>query len=673
MEKLKMHSVNKVDENVAKIAALFPNCITERITEDGKLEKVVDFDMLKQELSSVVVEGTAERYQFTWPDKKNAILVANAPISKTLRLDRGKSIGRDGTLGSVDTENLFIEGDNLDALKLLLETYLGKIKFIYIDPPYNTGSDFIYADDFSQDTGIYKGNSGQYDEDGNRLVQNAESNGRFHTDWLNMMYPRLRVAKDLLSDDGVVFISIDENEVDNLKKICNEIFGADNYAGEIIWKNSSKNDQAYISIQHEYFICYVKSKAYNEGAWVEAKDGVEEIFKAFDGFKKKHGCDWEAIHREALEWYKQFQPSNPIYASKHYSWMDERGVYFPDNIAGPNFGQYVYDVTHPITGKICKAPASGWRFPETTLKEKIAQGLIHFGKDESTVPNKKTYLKDTLFQSIGSVKYQDGRVASKQLTKLMGGNYFTNPKDVSILKWLISAVGVGDNDIVLDFFAGSSSTAQAVLELNAADNLSRKFIMIQIQEDLDETLRTAVGGSKAVVSGAISHLDDLNKPHLLTEISEERIQRAGKKIKEETGAEIDYGFRVFKLDTSNMKDVYYNPAELEISLLTDLTDNIKEDRTPEDLLFQVMLDLGILLSSKIEETEIAGKKVFKVDGNFLVACFDKDVTEETITAIAKMKPIYFVMRDSSMANDSVATNFDQIFATYSPETVRKVL
>ena len=547
---------------------------------------------------------------------------------------------------------------------------------IYIDPPYNTGNDFIYEDDFSQSTDEYLANSGQTDDAGNRLVQNLESNGRFHTDWLNMIYPRLRLAKDLLSDNGVIFISIDENEIDNLKKIGCEIFGADNYAGEIIWKNSSKNDQAYISIQHEYIVCYVKDKQSNPGTWLEAKEGTEEIFKAFDGFREKYGTDWKAIHKAALDWYKQFPPSNPIYGSKHYSWMDERGVYFPDNISGPNFGQYVYGVVHPVTGKICKAPASGWRFPEATLKEKISQGLIHFGDDESTVPNKKTYLKDTLYQSVGSVKYQDGRVASKQLTALMGGNYFTNPKDIGIIRWLMNAVGVSDNDIVLDFFAGSSTTAHAVLEMNYLDSKFCRFIMVQIPEDLDKTLTSATGGTKAVISSAIKFLDRQKKPHLLTEISEERIRRAGKKLCEEsplTTRDLDIGFRVFKIDSTNMKDVYYKPADINQGQLELFADNIKDDRSPDDLLFQVMLDLGVLPSSKIVETVIAGKKVFSVSDGYLFACFDSGVTSDVVIEIAKKKPFYAVFRDKSMESDSVVTNFEQIFETYSPNTIRKVL
>lgn len=691
MDKLKMHSLDGVARNIERIGKLFPNAITE-VMRGGRVEHAIDFDVLRQELSGTIVEGQEERYQFTWPDKKKAMLAANAPITATLRPVVADSVGKDGTPGGFDSENLYIEGDNLEVLKLLQETYLGKIKMIYIDPPYNTGNDFVYEDDFSQSATAYMDNSGQYDEIGNRLVANTESNGRFHTDWLNMIYPRLKLAKDLLADDGVVFVSIDENEVGNLRKVMAEVFGEENLAGEIIWKNSSKNDQAYISIQHEYILCYVKSKIYNSGNWVEHKEGVDDIFKAFDGFRKMYGNDWKAIHKAALEWYKQFPESNPIYASKHYSWMDERGVYFPDNISGPHFGQYRYDVIHPITGKVCKEPASGWRFSESTMKDRIAQGLVHFGDDETTVPNNKTYLVNTLNQSLTSIKYRDGRVASKKLTALMGKIYFTNPKDVDVLSTLISAIGAGEGDIVLDFFAGSGSTGEAVINVSAKSNTHIHFILVQIQENLDNSLSKAVGSSKQVLANDIELCDALHKPHFLSEVGKERIRRAGEKIVKSCqlsvdscqlvtensqlktdNFQLDIGFRCLRLDESNMQQVYYTPDAVAQRDLFSLVDNVKPDRTPEDLLFQVMLDLGVLLSSSIEVKEIAGKKVFNVADGFLLACFDTDATDETVRAIAQMKPCYAVFRDSSMANDSVATNFDEIFKSYSPDTVRKVL
>lgn len=673
MDKLKMHTPDLAEENYKKLAALFPDAVTETIDDEGNVVRAIDKDVLMQEINAQVVDDGQERYRFTWPDKRKSVVLANQPIAKTLRFEKEKSVGKDGTLGGTDSQNIYIEGDNLDALKILRETYLGKVKMIYIDPPYNTGKDFLYEDNFSQDMIDYNYNSGQVDEKGNQLVQNTESNGRFHTDWLNMIYPRLRLAKDLLTDDGVIFISIDEKEVKNLRKICDEILGENNFAGEIIWKNSSKNDQAYISIQHEYIECYVKNKAYNLGDWHEPKEGVDEIFSAFDEFHKKYGDNWKQIHKAALKWFKQFPASNSISDSKHYTWMDERGVYFPDNISGPHFGQYRYDIIHPVTGKVVKQPASGWRYPESTMKERIKEGLVHFGDDEKTVPCNKTYLKDTLNQSVTSVKYKDGRAASKNLEKLMGCNCFTNPKDTSVLASLIKSIGIKDNDIVLDFFSGSGSTAEAVMMVNNELKINVSFIMVQINEDLDVTLSKATGSAKQVTQNAINLCNSMNSPHYLTVIGEERIRRAGKKIKEETSADIDYGFRCFKVDSSNMKDVYYKPADIKQNQMDLFVDNIKEDRTPEDLLIQVMLDLGVLLSSKIEQTEIAGKKVYSVQDGYLIACFDEDVTEGVVTAIAQKHPFYAIFRDSSMANDSVAANFEQIFKTYSPETVRKVL
>ena len=671
-----MQTANVVDENIKRIGELFPNCLTERLDENGRPEVAIDFDQLRQELSKDIVEGPEERYQFTWPDKRNAIRLANAPTTDTLRPCREESVDFD------NTQNLYIEGDNLEVLKLLRENYLGKVKMIYIDPPYNTGNDFVYNDDFSQATGDYIHNSGQEDEEGNRLVANTESNGRFHTDWLNMIYPRLKVAKDLLSEDGVVFISIDENEVDNLRKVASEVFGPSNYAGEIIWKNSSKNDQAYISIQHEYIVCYVKNKTENLGDWVEEKEGLDEIFKAFDEFKKKYGTDWEAIHKASLEWFKQFKESNPIYDSKHYSWMDEKGVYFPDNISGPNYGQYRYDVIHPVTGKVVKEPASGWRYPEETLKERIKKGLVHFGKDETTVPNNKTYLANTKTQSLTSIKYKDGRVASKYLTSIMGANVFNNPKDISVLELLMRAVKLKDGDIVLDFFSGSGSTGEAVVNLSKQNNISVKYILVQIQEDLDLALAKSTGGAKAILKNAITLCDNLEKPHLLPELAKERLRRTGTKMLEEYSTKqselfsdekktLDVGFRVLKLDSSNMQDVYYSPEEFNEKLLFE--DNIKPDRTEEDLLFQAMIELGIELSAKIEKQEIAGKTVWDVAEGYLMACFDKDVNETAIKAIAKQHPYYFVLRDASLATDQVADNFEQIWEEYSKDTIRRII
>lgn len=653
MDKLKMHTPNKADENYEKLAALFPNAVTETIDPvTGEVVRAIDKDVLMQEINTTVVDGKEERYQFTWPDKKKSILLANSPISKTLRPCREESVDFD------NTENLYIEGDNLDVLKLLQETYLGKIKMIYIDPPYNTGNDFVYNDDFAENADEYLDRSGQFDEEGNRLVQNTESNGRFHTDWLNMIYPRLKVAKDLLSDDGVIFISIDDNEQENMKKICDEIFGSKNFITQIVWERSYApiNMVKHFSKSHDYIICYAKS-----------------IDLAI--------CN--GLPRPESTNSKYGNPDN-----------DPRGLWRTDNLSvGPAIAEKIYEITTP-SGRVCLPPKGRcWLYTKERYEEMVADNRIWFGENGDNVPAPKRFLSEVK-QGLTPMtiwKYTDvghTQDSMRELRELFGGEkVFDYSKPVKLIEQIIRLYS-NNNDIILDFFSGSATTAHAVMQLNAEDGGHRKFIMVQLPEETDEKSEAYKAGYKNIC-----------------EIGKERIRRAGKKIKEELlkngqfirdlqtkdvsahwvdsdeyknanksmADELDTGFRVLKLDSTNMKDVYYNPADFQTSLLDSLADNIKEDRTPEDLLFQVMLDLGILLSSKIEESVIGGKKVFNVEDNYLIACFDENVTDETITAIAKQKPYYFVMRDSSMANDSVATNFEQIFATYSPDTVRKVL
>ena len=647
MDKLKMHSVNKVDENIAKIGALFPNCLTERINENGEVEYAIDFDMLKQELSAVVVEGNEERYQFTWPDKKKSILLANAPIAKTLRPCREESVDFD------NTENLYIEGDNLDVLKLLQETYLGKIKMIYIDPPYNTGNDFVYADDFAQSTDEYLANSGQFDEDGNRLVKNLDSNGRFHTDWLNMIYPRLKLAKDLLTEDGVIFISIDGHELETLEFLCNEVFSKSNFLGTIVLQTATDNNPTQVNEEHEYMVCYAKNRSCLL-PWYRISEAAEAIQKQYEKIKRTE-TNVENIQTKLREWINNNK--DKLSQVAHYNCVDEKGVYSASsNSSNPHPGGYMYDILHYKTKLPCPKPANGWRWPEKTFLKWEKDGEVHWGADHTTQPHIKKRLS-TAREQLKSMVYEDNRAETKMLSQLFDSKkVFDNPKPHKVLARVID-FATNEDDIVLDFFSGSSSTAHAVIKLNVDDDGNRKFIMVQLPEETDEKSEAYKAGYKNIC-----------------EIGKERIRRAAKKIAEENPeAKFDGGFRVLKCDSSNMKEVYYNPEEFEASLFDTLENNIKEDRTPEDLLFQVMLDLGVLLSSKIEETEIAGKKVFNVADNFLIACFDENVTDETIIAIAKQKPYYFVMRDSSMASDSVATNFDQIFATYSPDTVRKVL
>lgn len=679
MENLKMHTPDLADENFKKLAALFPNAVTETITgykANGEpiIERAIDADVLRQEISATVVDGPQERYQFTWPDKKKSVVLANQPIAKTLRLDREKSVGKDGTPGNIDTENIYIEGDNLDALKLLQETYLGKVKMIYIDPPYNTGNDFIYEDDFSQNADEYLGNSGQFDKEGNRLVQNTESNGRFHTDWLNMIYPRLRLAKDLLTGDGVIFISIDGHEYAALYQLCCEIFNQNNYLGTIIWKNVTDNNPSQIAEEHEYILCFAKNTTYVKSVWKSSISLYKDILITIGEKFNSQYEDKEKMQAEYTKWFRDNKAQlGPL---DRYKYIDAGGVYTgSQSVHNPGRGGYHYDVIHPVTHKPCKEPLMGYRFPEETMSKMLEEGKILFGKDENKIIELKVYAKDFL-DKLSSVFELDGRIGAYDLKTLFGEKpIFSNPKPVEILSRLISFI-VSESDTILDFFSGSASIAEAVMVHNSLQKQKIKYICVQFPEDLDVAIKTATKKSKETMTNAIKLLEKLGKPHNICEIGEERIRRAGKKIKEEsplTTTDLDIGFRVFKVDSTNMEDVYYRPADYNQGQMELFADNIKSDRTPEDLLFQVMLDLGILLSSDIQETEIAGKKVFSVADGYLIACFDKNVTEETVKAIAQKQPVYAVFRDNSMASDSVATNFEQIFETYSPRTQRKVL
>lgn len=656
MEKMKMHSMSKIDENVKKIAALFPECITEVVNEEGRLEKVVDIDAFRQLFSKSAVEGNQERYQFTWPDKRKARALVNQEVTSTLRPCREESVNFD------TTENLYIEGDNLEVLKLLQETYLGKIKMIYIDPPYNTGHDFVYEDDFSQNTDEYTANSGQYDSQGNRLVENTESNGRFHTDWINMIYPRLRLAKDLLCEDGVMFISIDDNEVDNLRKICDEVFGEDNFIARIIHKNNSmKNQSKYIGVSTEYMLVYCKNKTElnnSQPEWRTKKKGASDINALFLKLKAK-GIPIEEIREEIMEMY-----SRPKYAHlSRWNKVDENGVFKDADLSRAN-GPKNYTIINPNTGMPCKIPNRGWGKSYEELIRLQKENLIWYG-DENTPPGMKSYLSEDSESVFDNFIFADTASDKREIEKMFGSLVFEFPKSIEVLNQIISLC-TSKGDLILDFFSGSATTAHAVMKLNAEDGGHRKFIMVQLPEKCDEKSEAYKAGYKNIC-----------------EIGKERIRRAGKQILQELkekngdlfadGVSLDVGFRDLKLDSSNMNDVYYTPDAVSKDLLDQMVSNIKEDRTAEDLLFQVMLDLGVLLSARISEEDIAGKKVFNVDNNYLIACFDDKVNEDVIIEAAKKKPTYFVMRDSSLSNDSVSVNFDQIFARYSPDTIRKVL
>ena len=650
MDKLKMHSRDNVARNIEAVGRLFPHALTE-VMRDGKVVQAIDFDVLRQELAREIVEGREERYAFTWPDKRQAILAANAPINATLRPVVADSVGRDGTAGTFDSENLYIEGDNLDVLKLLQETYLGKVKMIYIDPPYNTGNDFVYNDDFAQSVDEYMEISGDYDDMGNRMEKNSDTNGRFHTDWLNMIYPRLKVAKSLLSDDGVIFISIDDNEVYNLKKICDEVFGSMHFIAQItlLCNPKGRSQDKYVANCHEYILVYSKNILASGSLSIpKSQSDVEKDYPIVDDDNKPYReLELRNTHREFGKfnrpklWY-------PLYVNI-------------DGTVELEMKEGTIEV-YPIWD-------DGFQGCWTWGREKAA-------KEQHLLVGKKVSGKTKIYRK--AYAYEDGMIPLKQVKSIWNNNMFytergqsiigelfetkeklfQSPKSLSMLKQCIQMAQDKDA-LILDFFSGSATTAHAVMQLNAEDGGSRKFIMVQLPEATGE-------GGTAYKAGYRN----------ICEIGKERIRRAGAKIAAEAGekaAGLDLGFRCLRLDTSNMTDVYYAPDAVTQDGLFAQVDNVKADRTPEDLLFQTMLDLGILLSAPITVEEIVGKRVFNVSDGFLLACFDRDVTDETVTAIAKRKPCYAVFRDASMADDSALTNFDQLFAAYSPATVRRVL
>lgn len=642
MEKLNMHTQDITDVNIETIGRLFPNCLTERVVgkdKNGKgiIGKGIDFDKLRQELSKDIVEGTQERYQFTWPGKREAMRIANTPSNMTLRPDRESSVDFD------NTGNLYIEGDNLEVLKILREDYLGKVKMIYIDPPYNTGNDFVYEDDFSQTSGEFRGKSGMFDEDGNMILQNyevnSESNGRFHTDWLNMIYPRLKVARNLLTEDGVIFISIDDNEVENLRKVCDEVFGERNFIAQLIWERaySPKNDARFISNSHDYVIMFAKNI---DNYVIGRLDRTDEANARYQN------------------------PDN-----------DPRGVWKPSDLSVKTYNaECDYPITTP-TGRIIEPPAGRcWRLSKKAFFERLQDNRIWFGSDGNSVPCIKRFLTELKYDGMAPTSilfYKEvghSQEGAKEVVSLFGDKgVFDGPKPVRLLQRLITLANLKDDSIVLDFFSGSATTAHALMKTNLEKGTDRKFILVQLPEKVSDKKKDQGYGT-------------------ICEIGKERIRRAGKKILEELATKkaenglfdkeseptrLDVGFRVLKLDTSNMQDVYYTPEDSSAATLFD--DNVKPDRTPEDLLFQVMLEYNLPLSAKIERKTIAGKEVFSVNDDYLIACFDENVNETVITEVAKRKPLYFIMRDSSLSSDQVADNFEQIFNAYSKDTIRRIL
>jgi site-specific DNA-methyltransferase (adenine-specific) len=663
-----MQTLDGVQDNIDKIAALFPNCITERKDAEGKVTLAIDFDKLRQELSSEIVEGREERYQFTWPDKKKAILLANSPINATLRPCREESVDFD------NTQNLYIEGDNLDVLKCLKETYLGKVKMIYIDPPYNTGNDFVYEDDFAESTSEYLANSGQYDEQGNRLVTNSESNGRFHTDWLNMIYPRLKVARDLLTEDGVIFISIDDNELENLKKVCNEIFGEENFIGQISVVNNLKgrNDKKDIATCHEYILIFSKSEFAAGGMPL-----TEEQRRSFN-LVDKNGNPYQLrdLRKRGRPDRREDRPNMyfPIYYNEetkkcsldyHEGWVAIVPLRGDGSDGRWRWGKERVLANLSILEPYYSNISHKWGIQHRVYLNPVLAPSADFDDEYDEVQERVS--KSKSFWMGGELSTDVGR---RQMKELFNNAYFDYPKSVALILNTMY-LGSDTNSIILDFFSGSATTAHAVMQLNAEDGGNRKFIMVQLPELTDEKSEVYKAGYKNIC-----------------EIGKERIRRAGKKIKNELAAKqqesglfikqeeeqtLDVGFRVLKLDSSNLQDIYYSPAEYNQNDLFTKTESVKSDRTSEDLLFQVMLELGATLDSKIEQIEIEDKTIYNVANNYLVACFDNEIDDSVVTTIAKTQPQYAVFRDSTIVDDSTATNFEQIFKTYSPNTVTKVL
>ena len=668
MEKISRETPDLTQENIAKIAALFPDVVTEATDADGNIRLAIDFDALRDDLSGEVVDGPRERYQFTWPGKREAKLEARRPIKKIMRPCPEKSKDWD------TTENLYIEGDNLEALKIMRETYAGKVKLIYIDPPYNTGSDFVYADDFSISAEEYRAKNGDFDDEGNRLVKNAETRGRFHSDWCSMMYPRLLLARDLLCDNGAVFISIDDNEVDNLRKMLDELFGAENHLSTLVWEKTRKNDSRFFSNGHEYVCVYAKNRAElieRNTYWREDKPGADEIADEYRSLCRKFGDNYDAMERELKQYYRNLPKDHPAKKYSRYSHIDESGIWRDDNMSWPGGGGPRYEVIHPITGKPCAVPQGGWRFSSPQkMKQAIAEGKVVFREDETQPPIRKTFLirKYGRFsneegigkQVMGSYFYRSSLQASNVMDDLFGAKVFEYPKDHEVLKRFIKYV-MPDEGIVLDFFSGSGSTAHAVLEANEEDGKHRRFIMVQLPEKcFKDTVAFAQGYPT------------------ICEIGEERIRRAGAQIQNAAAAASgqpvpDIGFRVLRVDESCLKDEYATPEQYEQASLDLFADNSAEDALPLDLLFQVLPAFRIEYSAKIVEREIGGKACFDVNDGQLIACFDEDVDTVALESIAKERPLYAVFRDACFSNDAAVANLEELFKTFSPDPIRKVI
>ena len=653
MEKMKMESIDMVSHNVALLQKVFPNCVTEGIDASGERKLSVDMEKLQQMLSDTVLPGD-EAYQLSWVGKKAAIVEANRSIRKTLRPVIPESKNWDST------ENLYIEGDNLDTLKLLQESYLGAVKLIYIDPPYNTGHDFVYPDSFIMDNEEYANGTGYFDEDGNVNFnrENSETAGKYHSDWCSMIYSRLMLARNLLSDDGIILINMDENEISNLQKICSEVFGEANDLGTIVWdKRNPKGDARGISYQHEYIVVYAKNKiVFTEKCKMQRpKKNAEAIVKKANALFSKVGVGYslEQANTEFGAWLRSQTDFSG--GERAYNKIDENGdVYRPVSMAWPNKKKapddYFIPLIHPVTKKPCPIPERGWRNPSATMKKMMEEGRILFGKDETT--NSKYLLKDNMYENIPSLLYYGGS-DTDMLSQMKIP--FDTPKVVSICKEHIKSF-TGDGDIILDFFSGSATVAHAVMESNADDGLRRKYIMVQVPETISENTEAYRQGYRNIC-----------------EIGKDRIRRAGEKIKEETGAQIDYGFRVLRIDESNMNDVYYSAGDYSQGLLTMLESNVKTDRNSLDLLFGCLLEWGLPLSLPYSSEKIEGCTVHNYNDGDLIACFDENIPDSVIKAVAKMQPLRAVFRDSSFANSPAKINVGEIFKLMAPDTTVKVI
>jgi adenine-specific DNA-methyltransferase len=665
MDKLKMHSTSLTQDNIKRIRDLFPGCVTEAKAANGEVKLAVDFDQLRQELADSIVEGPQERYHLNWPGKREALLTANAPIAKTLRPSRSESVDFD------TTKNLFIEGDNLDALKLLQEAYLGKVKLIYIDPPYNRkkGNDLIYRDDFVGNSFEYLVQSNQQDDQGNRLVANTESNGRFHSDWLGMMYQRLRVARNLLSDNGVIAISIDDAETANVLQLCFEVFGEPNFVGTLIWRNATDNNPTNIAVEHESIHVFAKSKEFLEAVWKSPVSDIKDVLVKVGMDLNSTIKNPEQLQSAYSEWFRENK--SQLGQLDRYKYIDSGGVYTgSQSVHNPGKEGYRYDVIHPVTGKPCKEPLMGYRFPKTTMDRLLAEKRILFGDNENKIIELKVYAAE-YEDKLSSVFDLDGRTGPYDLRSLFpeGKKAFSNPKPVLLMERLISFM-TGPQDICVDLFAGSSTLAHAALEINRREGTSRRFISVQYPEPIGQDSKDAKEAYQLCMA---LHL----KP-FISEVSKERTRRAGKKVFADShhrNWNKDVGFRVLKIDTSNMADVFYAPDDITQRDLLNGLDNIKSDRSSEDLLFQVMLDWGVDLSLPISKQAIKGKDVFLVDGNAVAACFDGNggIDEELVKELAKLQPLRVVFRDGGFKDSAVKINVEQIFKLLSPGTEVKCI